>query len=557
MDSARRIMGGIRIVTMQGELFEASGAMVGGNISQQNLLKFGAASEDKLAEIGEKLRNATEALNIVRTKLREVRDEIRQIDDEMRAITASGINARERMAEIQGTIGELERTRKAYATELTALQAKLASAETDLETSRDAFMQVSENLTSLNEKKEDLKQRMDAIAPIELQAKVQAIRDELYKVRTLIVDSEAQKKNAETEIAGYVKQNESTQMQLDAAVGSIAASNMIIENNRTEVDRLKVELDALRIIESDMEAGIEDLRNEKEAHLQAGYALDADVRELTKDIETDGGLLLSYDAQRIAAEESVNTFSEEVAAIQFEVAQPLPSEDEIRRRIRALEKDIASLGNVNMHAIEDYDEKKKRYDTLMDQVNSINLRIGELDDLMETLSSKKKGLFMQSYNAVDANFRAIYAELSGGGEAFMGLENEEDPFSGGLTINAKPRNGKLLRLESLSGGEKSLTALSFIFAIQEYQPSPFYVLDEVDMFLDSVNAEMVAKRVRESSAKAQFIQVSLRAVALKCANNLIGVTRPPTGISRIIIQPDLAEVSKYEEQAIRKMEEAD
>ena len=77
------------------------------------------------------------------------------------------------------------------------------------------------------------------------------------------------------------------------------------------------------------------------------------------------------------------------------------------------------------------------------------------------------------------------------------------------------------------------------------------------MFLDSVNAEMVAKRVRESSAKAQFIQVSLRAVALKCANNLIGVTRPPTGISRIIIQPDLAEVSKYEEQAIRKMEEAD
>ena len=557
MDSARRIMGGIRIVTMQGELFEASGAMVGGNISQQNLLKFGAASEDKLAEIGEKLRNATEALNIVRTKLREVRDEIRQIDDEMRAITASGINARERMAEIQGTIGELERTRKAYATELTALQAKLASAETDLETSRDAFMQVSENLTSLNEKKEDLKQRMDAIAPIELQAKVQAIRDELYKVRTLIVDSEAQKKNAETEIAGYVKQNESTQMQLDAAVGSIAASNMIIENNRTEVDRLKVELDALRIIESDMEAGIEDLRNEKEALLQAGYALDADVRELTKDIETDGGLLLSYDAQRIAAEESVNTFSEEVAAIQFEVAQPLPSEDEIRRRIRSLEKDIASLGNVNMHAIEDYDEKKKRYDTLMDQVNSINLRIGELDDLMETLSSKKKGLFMQSYNAVDANFRAIYAELSGGGEAFMGLETEEDPFSGGLTINAKPRNGKLLRLESLSGGEKSLTALSFIFAIQEYQPSPFYVLDEVDMFLDSVNAEMVAKRVRESSAKAQFIQVSLRAVALKCANNLIGVTRPPTGISRIIIQPDLAEVSKYEEQAIRKMEEAD
>ena len=98
--------------------------------------------------------------------------------------------------------------------------------------------------------------------------------------------------------------------------------------------------------------------------------------------------------------------------------------------------------------------------------------------------------------------------------------------------------------------------LSFIFAIQEYQPSPFYVLDEVDMFLDSVNAEMVAKRVKESSAKAQFIQVSLRKVTLALADHLIGVTRPPTGISKVIMQPDLAEVSRYEEEAKKKQEEA-
>jgi chromosome segregation protein len=106
----------------------------------------------------------------------------------------------------------------------------------------------------------------------------------------------------------------------------------------------------------------------------------------------------------------------------------------------------------------------------------------------------------------------------------------------------------------LSGGEKSLTALAFIFAIQELQPSPLYVLDEVDMFLDSVNAEMVAKRVKKSSAKAQFIQVSLRKVTLAMAEHLIGVTRQPSGISKIIIQPDLAEVSNYESE-IRATEE--
>ena len=136
----------------------------------------------------------------------------------------------------------------------------------------------------------------------------------------------------------------------------------------------------------------------------------------------------------------------------------------------------------------------------------------------------------------------------------MALDDPDDPFQGGLQINAKPRNGKMLRLEALSGGEKSLTALSFIFAIQEYQPSPFYVLDEVDMFLDAVNAELVAKRIKESSATAQFIQVSLRKVTLTLADHLIGVTRPPSGVSKVIIQPDLAEVSKYEEEARRRQQ---
>jgi len=209
---------------------------------------------------------------------------------------------------------------------------------------------------------------------------------------------------------------------------------------------------------------------------------------------------------------------------------------------------------VNLRAIEDYEVKKARLDMLNEQVEALNKNIAELTALTDSLSAKKKGLFMESYNAVDANFKRIYAQLSGGGEAFMALEDEEDPFNGGLIINAKPRNGKLLRLEALSGGEKSLTALSFIFAIQEYQPSPFYVLDEVDMFLDSVNSEMVAQRVKESSSKAQFIQVSLRKVALAVADQLIGVTRPPTGISKIIMQPDLAEVSKYEDEAAKDKE---
>ena len=556
MDTARRIMGGIRIVTMQGELIEASGAMVGGNISQQNMLKFGAASEDKLAELGEKLRKATEALDDVRSKRRQVREESRAADDLMRNAHAAGLREREETAEIQGRIEQLEKARKAASEEMKAVRERVSAADAELDVARRQFGEVSERLTSITTDRNAIKERIAQIAPVDLQNRIQAVRDELYKLNNRISDYRLQIGGMETEIIGYGKQNESLQMQLDSVLQTIAEDDRIIEENTGLIERARLDLDALRRIESEMESGIEDLRNQKDALMQEKYGLDSQIRETSKDIENANASKAGFEAQIIILRESVASLQAEVDAITIDVPLPIPSEEEIRRNIRAQEAALNKLGNVNLRAIDDYEEKKSRYDGLMAEVASLNKHIKELSDLMESLTSKKKGLFMRSYDAVNENFKAIYSELSGGGEAFMGLENEEDPFSGGLMINAKPRNGKLLRLEALSGGEKSLTALSFIFAIQEYQPSPFYVLDEVDMFLDSVNAEMVAKRVKESSAKAQFIQVSLRKVTLALADHLIGVTRPPTGISKVIMQPDLAEVSRYEEEAKKKQEEA-
>lgn len=556
MDTARRIMGGIRIVTMGGELIEASGAMVGGNISQQSMLKFGAASEDKLAETGERLRKAADALEDVRRKLREVRDEIRGIDDEMRKVSSGAMEQREQMAQLKGRVTELEKTRSSASAEMKAVRQRVSDADAELESARTAFGDVSERLSALTETRTGIKNRMAEIAPVDLQNRIQAVRDRIYKLKEEISDNKLQIGGIDTEIAGYGKQNESLQMQLDSVIRAIEDDQRTIKENTALMQRARIDLDALRSIEAEMEGGIEDLRNQKDALVAEKYRLDSEIREKSKDIENTAATLESFKAQSIQLEASVAQLKSEVDAIEIEVELPIPSEEEIRRTIRAQESAIAKLGNVNLRSIEEYDEKKARLDGLNAEVESLNRHIKELDDLMSSLTSKKKGLFMQSYNAVNENFKSIYAQLSGGGEAYMGLENEDDPFIGGLMINAKPRNGKMLRLEALSGGEKSLTALSFIFAIQEHQPSPFYVLDEVDMFLDSVNAEMVARRVKESSAKAQFIQVSLRKVTLALADHLIGVTRPPSGISRVIMQPDLAEVSRYEEEALKRQKEA-
>ena len=554
MDTARRIMGGIRIVTKAGELIEASGAMVGGTINQQKMMKFGPASEDKLTQLGEKLKKASDALEGVRTDIRKVRDEIRALDDEMRSSASSGVEVREKAAGLKAKVTELEKTKKETQQALQEAREKMSAVDAQMADARKNFTELSERMTALTDEKNKIKDRLSEIAPADLQNKIQAVRDKLYNLNGEISDFKLQIGGAETEIVGLGKQNESLQMQLDSVNQTIDDDKRIIDDNKAQMERAKVDLDALRAIETEMEKGLGDLRSKKDDLVSERYELETQVRDRVTAIENANASIESFRAQLEIIRQQIVQFQEEVDAITFEVAQPIPSEEEIRRMIRSCENSLDQLGNVNLRAIEDYDEKKARLDALNEQVEQLNKNIDELTALTDSLKSKKKGLFMEAYTAVDENFKKIYAQLSGGGEAYMALEDEVDPFNGGLIINAKPRNGKLLRLEALSGGEKSLTALSFIFAIQEYQPSPFYVLDEVDMFLDSVNSEMVAHRVKESSSKAQFIQVSLRKVALAVADQLIGVTRPPSGISKIIIQPDLAEVSKYEDEAVKNNE---
>ena len=554
MQEARALMGGVRLVTKNGELLEASGAITGGTLSPQGVLKFGAASESKLDEVSHKMRAANDSMDALRAQLRGIRDGIRAMDDEMRKISKEGMGVQAQIGQFTARISELRKTRQQLADELSAKVAECDAAEKELVVLGKNLAEASASLSAMRKERSEVRERISAIAPAEMQERIQRVRDSVYRLSNEVSDLRSQKNGLETEIAGLGRQRESLEGQMKSVEKKIRDSRELISNHEKEIEKITIELEALRRIESEMESGIEDLRDQKDALVEKGFKLSSERNSVQEKIETKGGIRSSHEAQMNIVTENIGQLRAEIAEIKIQVELPIPSEEEIRRTMRSCENVLSKIGNVNLRAIEDYEERKVRYDGLMSDMGDLKRRIKELSDLTESLNFQKKGLFMESYDAVNRNFREIYAQLSGGGEAFMGLEDEDDPFVGGLTINAKPKNGKLLRLEALSGGEKSLTALAFIFAIQEHQPSPFYVLDEVDMFLDSVNAEMVAKRVKESSGKAQFIQVSLRKVTLAMADHLIGVTRPPSGISRVIMQPDLAEVSKYEEEALRKQE---
>jgi len=152
---------------------------------------------------------------------------------------------------------------------------------------------------------------------------------------------------------------------------------------------------------------------------------------------------------------------------------------------------------------------------------------------IENFTTLRRHAFQEAFESVNKNFQAIFAELSDG-DGYLQLDDPQDPFNGGLNLVAHPKGKPVRRLASMSGGEKSLTALSFIFALQRYRPSPFYAFDEVDMFLDGANVERLSKMIKRQAQQAQFIVVSLRRPMIEAAQRTIGVTQARGAYTQVL-----------------------
>ncbi|MEO0407254.1 MAG: AAA family ATPase, partial [Cyanobacteria bacterium P01_A01_bin.135] len=231
-----------------------------------------------------------------------------------------------------------------------------------------------------------------------------------------------------------------------------------------------------------------------------------------------------------------------------ELPDPVPElpEDltltQLQQELRSLQKRIQAMEPVNMMALEEHQKTQERLEDLSEKLETLAEERSELLLRIENFTTLRQRAFKEAFDAVNENFQEIFAELSDG-DGHLQLDNPNDPFSGGLTLVAHPKGKPVRRLASMSGGEKSLTALSFIFALQRYRPSPFYAFDEVDMFLDGANVERLAKMIKHQSQYAQFVVVSLRRPMIESAERTIGVTQARGAYTQVLglnLQPQRA-----------------
>ena len=194
---------------------------------------------------------------------------------------------------------------------------------------------------------------------------------------------------------------------------------------------------------------------------------------------------------------------------------------------------VDNLGAVNMKALDMYEKVHSEYEKLAGKKEVLTTEREDVLLMINEIDAKKKELFMKTFNVIEEHFKNIFSQLSTKGEAFLELENPQDPLAEGLNIRVRLSGNKFMDIRSLSGGEKTMTALAFLTAIQEFEPASFYVLDEIDAALDKKNSERLASMIRSYSDHAQYIIISHNDTVISEADSLYGVSMNEHGITQV------------------------
>tara|TARA_B100000809_G_C15065478_1_gene504018 strand:+ start:1 stop:1290 length:1290 start_codon:yes stop_codon:yes gene_type:complete len=359
----------------------------------------------------------------------------------------------------------------------------------------------------------------------ELQISLDEIREEFSTEQASLASLTAKMDATKTEVGrlkGELELNQNEQKELQ-------------ETRKTETNNAKTlenKLKALRKEEQEKFKELKGLRDQRD-----------ELHDLLTDLRTE---LASKQELRVSRKHAMDDLKIEIATREPKLVeaqsripegtkkpQGVPSREKLESSKEILDRNRNRLGNVNMLSLEHYRLEAERFDEIKKHRRQLKEEVRRLDNLEKKISDKKESKFMGVYNSIGESFKTSFKEITGGGEAWLVLENEKSPFEGGVTIKARMPRKKLYPVEALSGGEKSLVSMAFIFAIQGYDPSPFYLLDEPDQNLDGVNTEHIGRAIALQSKFAQFLVVSLHHAALRESDNVIGVFMGDDGASRL------------------------
>lgn len=534
LSCAKKLMGKYRVVTLDGEIIEKSGSMTGGSVKKSGL-KFSQNEDEELDKFKAKLKEMEKEVANLENKRISLEKKLEEVRVNYSNTMTEYNKANMELSSLLKNSEDNERLISEKTEFINASEPKINEIAKKLDKMEEKHVEVMDKITETQTEIEQVEKLINDEDLKDLKEKTEGVEFEIKRLQTNLTNANNDVSEFGREIAFFQGLIETKEEE----IVNIEKNSKALEKDKVtyakEVEELKIELEKLEeqiaeineklgeLLKQRDEINNELLDLEKQKHLHS-----SDLDRIAEQIE-------SFKARRRELEPQLETAKCDLenAGVEVNKLEPVTiSIEEITSKISRLEKRMEDLGLVNMRALTAYDEVLKRQQELKEQIETLTKERKQILERMQGYEQLKKETFMKTYNNINEQFKDVFHRLSDG-EGTLVLENEEDPLAGGLTIEAQPRDKKKQRLEGMSGGEKSLTALAFVFAIQRHMPAPFYAFDEVDMHLDGINVEKLSEMIKYQAKDTQFIVVSLRKPMIESANRTIGVTQKEKGITRV------------------------
>ena len=529
-----------RVVTMDGQVINAGGSFTGGSVQRSAGLFTRKQEMEELRIRAAKLQKDCLA---AQEKTDQCKEQVDALQAELTAtaseqITAANdrVRAEAEQKRLEAAAAQLETARNARRQEIDTLQAALADSRAKAEDAaklqaeltakidrRTAEMsRIAEGDDSFLTRQNALAQDLSAkrLEQVTRQKDAELAYSQIAALEQRARDAAARRTSLEESVAALAARS-------DACRAEIADIRQTRADSQTTIAQKEAEIrEATQKRLARQQAETETLAR---AHTAADGREEMS-REMARLAERKAAAESEYDqtVAKLWDEYQLSVSQAEALCVEFD---SLPA---LRAQVADLRGKIRALGSVNVSAIEEYKEVKARYDALVTQVTDVEESRNELSRMISKLSAQMREIFTDSFRAINENFGRVFAELFGGGEASLMLEDESDVLSSGIGIRVAPPGKVIKNLEALSGGEQALVAISIYFAILAVNPAPFCILDEIEAALDDANVVRFAQYLRRVSDKTQFIVITHRRGTMEAANVLYGVTMQEDGVSKLL-----------------------
>ena len=531
----------LRLVTLEGELFNPGGSMSGGAFkNSSNLL----GRKREMEELKERCRQALMKVDEIQKKTVETEkaqaEKIKELESAKEFLqkeyleenTALGELSRLRekkrelgdsTKDLRQEAGQLEEQRGELFERLHEIETEIARLESENEEKNQKLLEAGEALESVRAEREAASAKLSS-----LQVEAANFHQQEYFIEQNIRRLTEEMERLAAEQDGLKAGGEEGRQSVSEKTGQIQALLALIEEAGQKADGLRAEMEEQRI--------------KKDGFQEQRSGFFAKREELTERISQLDKDLFRLQSQKEKLEEKQESFVEYLWSeyeLTYSTAEELKEEparpaSELKKRIAENKGAVKALGNVNVNAIEDYREVSGRYEFMKSQYEDLLAAREALTAVITELDTGMRRQFTEKFGQISAEFNRVFRELFGGGHGSLTLMEDEDILEAGIQIISQPPGKKLQNMMQMSGGEKALTAIALLFAIQNLKPSPFCLLDEIEAALDDSNVERYAKYLHKLTKHTQFIVITHRRGTMVAADRLYGITMQEKGVSTLV-----------------------